>query len=490
MGQQQSKDELLYQKAIDGDIDAVKALSSDGAGLEWIDKEGKTPLIAACMNSDRYILARTLIERGANVNAYRPGRHAGTPLHHAAKRGLDQTVRLLLSHGANLFVRNDNNQTPLDVARFRGFTNVARLIESRIWFFSGWLREFYGPGFLELLAPQLLSRKIWAVVIPCAPHNPSKPLKLELAIYSTSQDAQPRAIVALWKADIDEPKLNHQDPSLTIFDKPTRTRYKFAACNDGDKQQIQSFYLACRGIPQVAHTPLLDDTQSSAPIDSTETAEQAAELAMEINASLQSVIENRPPRHPNNSTQTSKPYHLNGWDSSTNYTTHNGWGSASDSSPETSSSDWISEATKEQHNGWGLPKKKLNNNNTEVNYNGWRLPLSESTDNNTNIIPSAPPIPIEGLDDGPIQYPSIDFSPIDILVPSLGNEKVGTKSEVKNEDDISSCVICWEAPVEGACVPCGHMAGCMACLDEIKIKKGDCPVCRTKITQVIRIYAV
>lgn len=27
------------------------------------------------------------------------GRHAGTPLHHAAKRGLDQTVKLLLSHG-------------------------------------------------------------------------------------------------------------------------------------------------------------------------------------------------------------------------------------------------------------------------------------------------------------------------------------------------------------------------------------------------------
>jgi len=27
------------------------------------------------------------------------GRHAGTPLHHAAKRGLENTVKLLLSHG-------------------------------------------------------------------------------------------------------------------------------------------------------------------------------------------------------------------------------------------------------------------------------------------------------------------------------------------------------------------------------------------------------
>lgn len=31
------------------------------------------------------------------------GRHAGTPLHHAAKRGLENTVKLLLSHGGKVF---------------------------------------------------------------------------------------------------------------------------------------------------------------------------------------------------------------------------------------------------------------------------------------------------------------------------------------------------------------------------------------------------
>ena len=52
--------------------------------------------------------------------------------------------------------------------------------------------------------------------------------------------------------------------------------------------------------------------------------------------------------------------------------------------------------------------------------------------------------------------------------------------------------ICIEAPIEGACIPCGHMAGCMACLNEIKAKKGVCPVsvCRGKINQVVRLYAV
>ena len=40
---------------------------------QWLDKEGKTPLIAACMNPELYNVAKTLVELGANVNAYRPG---------------------------------------------------------------------------------------------------------------------------------------------------------------------------------------------------------------------------------------------------------------------------------------------------------------------------------------------------------------------------------------------------------------------------------
>ena len=41
--------------------------------MQWVDREGKTPLIVACMNSELYNVAKTLIELGANVNAYRPG---------------------------------------------------------------------------------------------------------------------------------------------------------------------------------------------------------------------------------------------------------------------------------------------------------------------------------------------------------------------------------------------------------------------------------
>lgn len=39
-----------------------------------MDKEGKTPLILACLRHDLLPVAKVLIELGANVNAYRPGK--------------------------------------------------------------------------------------------------------------------------------------------------------------------------------------------------------------------------------------------------------------------------------------------------------------------------------------------------------------------------------------------------------------------------------
>ena len=104
-----------------------------------------------------------------------------------------------------------------------------------------------------------------------------------------------------------------------------------------------------------------------------------------------------------------------------------------------------------------------------------------------NLTPSAPPIDDEIAADDPIHYPSIDLSPVDISSPAV--EK-SPKEEQNAVASGSSCVICLDAPAEGACIPCGHVAGCMSCLNEVKAKKWGCPVCREKIDQVIKIYHV
>lgn len=104
-------------------------------------------------------------------------------------------------------------------------------------------------------------------------------------------------------------------------------------------------------------------------------------------------------------------------------------------------------------------------------------------------IPTGPVTNEAAEDGGPIQYPSINMSSIDASSPTVA--VISTSRQESGEDASStSCTICLDAPVEGACVPCGHMAGCMMCLSEIEAKKWGCPVCRTKIDKVIRIYAV
>ncbi|KAF4361695.1 hypothetical protein F8388_026385 [Cannabis sativa] len=69
----QSKDELLYQQVSYGNTKGINSLSREGARLQWVDRDGKTPLILASMNPELFNVAKTLIELGANVNAYRAG---------------------------------------------------------------------------------------------------------------------------------------------------------------------------------------------------------------------------------------------------------------------------------------------------------------------------------------------------------------------------------------------------------------------------------
>lgn len=332
---------------------------------------------------------------------------------------------------------NDDCQTPLDVARAKGFSNVVREIEGHLCLFSGWLRELHGPGFLEVLARQWVSRNVWVVVLPCGSRNLKRPFKLELAIYSSLQDAQPRTTVALWRANMEAPKFNQPDPSVIIIDNSTKTRIKFAA-NPGDKQQLQMFGNACKGIPQVMHPNFPFNTSTPIVPPTAPPTTEDTDMAMAINASVQSAMDEGQfvptPSIPSSSTNQNEEA-----------------GPSSDNS--------ILETAPELSN-----------------------PAST---------PSAPLATDEAIDDGPIHYPSIDFDPVDIPNPNLSQNPSVSVSDKKEQDvDNSQCVICLDAPVEGACIPCGHMAGCMSCLNAIKDKKGVCPVCRAKINQVVRLYAV
>ncbi|KAH9308617.1 hypothetical protein KI387_036528, partial [Taxus chinensis] len=405
----------------------------------WIDKEGRTALILACTRADLLEVASTLLHLGANLNSYRPGSHGGTPLHHAAKRGHDRTVTLLLHRGANPLAINDDCETPLQMARARGHVTVVRIIEGWISLFSGMIRELSGPGFLEALAPQWVSKKIWAVVLPSASSNPRRPPRFELAIYPTPKVSQPRTIIFLSKAEIEEPKFSLPDPVLVLFDKGIKTRYKFLSEIEGDKKQLQRLYRACKGVPQQnfpttsANLPLTEDT----------------ELAMAIDASLQHLSQESFPL-PSGSQQASSTSDLNDL------------GSTSDSG---CNGGWIDKVNSTSHNGWGADEKGPNSNNIgessteEPTHTVFGISVSENASSAHTAIssPSAPPLPVEYIpQDGPVLYPSIDTSPIEVNSANTAEHGLqsSTSSSKSQSNGSGTCVICWDAPAEGVCIPC------------------------------------
>lgn len=195
-----------------------------------------------------------------------------------------------------------------------------------------------------------------------------------------------------------------------------------------------------------------------------------------------------------NGHQKAEAINANGWDNSTSSDTHNGWGPASHSGA--SCSGWTDEPAKQEYNGWDVPDSGPTSKQSQAVQTHTNPAPSVQTSGG----PSAPPLPEDISNEGPIQYPSVESSPVHLYTPTiegsasvtsnLKNEGALVTDDMKDEGTSSSCVICWEAPIEGACIPCGHMAGCMTCLNDIKAKKGVCPVCRTKISQIIRLYAV
>lgn len=227
---------------------------------------------------------------------------------------------------------------------------------------------------------------------------------------------------------------------------------------------------------QVLHSPVIHDAPPSAPANPMATG--AANLSTAIITH-----------------HGSEAITMNGWGNPVENVSHSGWSlDGQTTHAAASSSGWADQSKREEEfNGWGVPESRPVDNQTQHNNTQNNVPQVVQTSNTnpvlTSLAPSAPPLP-EALTDGPVYHPPIDFIPVDLPVPAAENDAAGTSNTKDDEGDSSSCVICWEAPVEGACIPCGHMAGCMTCLNEINAKKGVCPVCRTKIQQVIKIYAV
>lgn len=104
----------LHDACVGGHSVCVQLLLSHGADPEVLSADGCAPL-HLCNSAQSFQCAELLLAGGAQVNV-RMRESRLTPLHIAARRGLDKLVELFLSYSADVLATNQEGETPLNAA--------------------------------------------------------------------------------------------------------------------------------------------------------------------------------------------------------------------------------------------------------------------------------------------------------------------------------------------------------------------------------------
>ncbi len=103
----------LHRAVMRQSLSEVTAALSEGANVDELDREDRTPLFYASMDGLVSIVLE-LIRRGANPNAR--DKHSSTPLHFAAQEYRFAAAEILLQSGAEVDPKDDYGNTPLSRA--------------------------------------------------------------------------------------------------------------------------------------------------------------------------------------------------------------------------------------------------------------------------------------------------------------------------------------------------------------------------------------
>lgn len=111
-----------------GHLDAVKTLIAAGADVNAAARNSfKVRAIHAAVAGKNMDIVRAVIAAGADVNA---AQQAGfRPIHEAGTSGKRELAELLLKHGADPTLKNDEGKSAIDLARDKGHTDLASWME-------------------------------------------------------------------------------------------------------------------------------------------------------------------------------------------------------------------------------------------------------------------------------------------------------------------------------------------------------------------------
>lgn len=116
----------MHSAGAAGDENSLRFLISLGTDIDPIDLHGRTPL-HLCARNKRRGTARILINNGANIN--RQDGFGMTPLHYAADAVSIENMRFFLTAGSDLYIKNYNDNTALDILKQNSVRKYGRYAE-------------------------------------------------------------------------------------------------------------------------------------------------------------------------------------------------------------------------------------------------------------------------------------------------------------------------------------------------------------------------
>ncbi|KAJ0065093.1 hypothetical protein NL108_005568 [Boleophthalmus pectinirostris] len=127
MEQKSLADELCNASA-KGNLYEVLLCLKRGAAINGLNSYNRTALQVAMLGNSKLVGA--LLDRGADPTVRDPI-FGLTVLHDAAREGFEDTVRVLLDHGADVNVTDDRGYLPLHLADMYGHKSVVKLLNRR-----------------------------------------------------------------------------------------------------------------------------------------------------------------------------------------------------------------------------------------------------------------------------------------------------------------------------------------------------------------------
>ena len=127
----ENQDAPLIIAAYKGYTDIVRLLLEAGADITAVDPGMKATALHAAAYAGRTAAARLLIEHGIDIDKQGPF-NGYTALHDAIWQNNVETAEVLINAGANLTIKSNAGEAPLDLARSHGRQKIVELIERKL----------------------------------------------------------------------------------------------------------------------------------------------------------------------------------------------------------------------------------------------------------------------------------------------------------------------------------------------------------------------